>query len=687
MSTSSQQHSPALGPQRPAPISVSAVDINNPHFAYLKSAYPARPFSPSMDFANMNIASGYPTPHSATPVGAQPPPPQPQQLQAMELQPIEQHNDDDSTSISLGATADAASSPTAADQPSDEKPEYSYASLIAQSLIDAPTQRRTLNGIYEWIQTNFPYYRTRQNWQNSIRHNLSLNKGFMKMKRDEAHPGKGSFWTFTPGYEACLNAGHFKPLRSRSGRAALAAAAAMAAAKSVGDCSDSEAAHSPACQQMASASKKTDKKAGRAVKAAKSLKRSHSVPPKELSSPLGNVAVAQAGVSAAGTVPPSRLFSNSCGLAPASPSPLVHSDTMPVGGRKPAKKMRMSSSQSHMGLVSAMAQQPGVLSGGAVMSHPQTPFEPSPGYHHNPSPALVCATPMSVVSTGAHTPFQFQMQSPCSVSMPMPGMDMASVPSANAGPYMGAFVGPFGEPVGSMESVGYFGDSGGDGMYGSRRANMPSRISWHGPESMTQAFAGMHHPHSGFHMQPQPLRQANSLGVSMGMPEHGDVGFSMLGEGHPMAMGPADASMNQSPVDWAMFAGISAPPVTTDFPMHTPQLHHVSSVSSIDIHNGSSSSSQYHSHHAHSHIVGQPRVASLSAMEAAAPIAMASAGCEGSGSSSAQGFLSFYDEMLRDPSSLMSVLGQDLAGWQCPAKTNTIDPAALCAVDPDANAF
>ncbi|KAI8323110.1 fork head transcription factor, partial [Martensiomyces pterosporus] len=93
------------------------------------------------------------------------------------------------------------------------KPDYSYASLIAQSLKDAQMQRRTLNGIYEWIQEHFPYYRTRQNWQNSIRHNLSLNKGFMKVKRDETHPGKGSFWTFTPGYETCLNSGHFKPIR------------------------------------------------------------------------------------------------------------------------------------------------------------------------------------------------------------------------------------------------------------------------------------------------------------------------------------------------------------------------------------------------------------------------------------------------------------------------------------------
>ncbi|KAJ2575390.1 hypothetical protein GGH95_003774 [Coemansia sp. RSA 1836] len=167
----------------------------------------------------------------------------------------------------------------------------------------------------------------------------------------------------------------------------------------------------------------------------------------------------------------------------------------------------------------------------------------------------------------------------------------------------------------------------------------------------------------------------------MGAPEHGDVGFSMMGEGHPMAM-VADGNINHSPVDWTMFAGISAPPAVPDFPHHTPQLHHVSSAGSIDIHNNGGSNSHHHHHHGHSHSIGQPRVASMSAMEVAASGAMAASGCDGS---NGQGIMSFYDEMLRDPSSLMTVFGQDISGWQCSAKTNTIDPAALCAVDPEAN--
>ena len=80
----------------------------------------------------------------------------------------------------------------------EHKPPCSYATLISQAILAAPDEKQALNGIYEFIKSKFSYYRHMDGgWQNSIRHNLSLNPAFQKIARESHEPGKGSKWYIT----------------------------------------------------------------------------------------------------------------------------------------------------------------------------------------------------------------------------------------------------------------------------------------------------------------------------------------------------------------------------------------------------------------------------------------------------------------------------------------------------------
>ncbi|XP_049544526.1 forkhead box protein K1-like [Anopheles darlingi] len=99
----------------------------------------------------------------------------------------------------------------------EEKPPYSYSQLIVQAIGSSPDKELTLSGIYAAIMKSYPYFRntTNKGWQNSIRHNLSLNPYFIKAPRRQEDSGKGCLWRLDYSVEAKLIGQSFRKRRQR----------------------------------------------------------------------------------------------------------------------------------------------------------------------------------------------------------------------------------------------------------------------------------------------------------------------------------------------------------------------------------------------------------------------------------------------------------------------------------------
>lgn len=107
-----------------------------------------------------------------------------------------------SKSQSQGVPPQSVNQDLSADSAKDTKPPFSYSTMISQAILSTEDHMMFLADIYEWISSNYAYYRFKKpGWHNSIRHSLSLSKAFERVPRNQNEPGKGMKWRIVQSYK------------------------------------------------------------------------------------------------------------------------------------------------------------------------------------------------------------------------------------------------------------------------------------------------------------------------------------------------------------------------------------------------------------------------------------------------------------------------------------------------------